>query len=203
MGVTDIASKLTDIEQFVLDRAKDHYELYGIEVQKLSGLYVSMPEEVQKAVDTRSAMQVTGTDYMTLKTGSALEGAANNPSGGGGLAGMGVGLGAGAGMGYMMMDTMARSQGAGGAQGQAPAGAPGTTTACIKCQAMIPTGTKFCPKCGAAQGMACPSCGAVVSAGDKFCGDCGAKVGALECPSCGKPVEAGDRYCPQCGHDMG
>ncbi len=200
MGVTDIASKLTEIEQFVLDRAVDHYEMYGLEIQKLSGLYVSMPEEVQKAVDTRSAMQVTGTDYMTLKTGSALEAAAENPSGGGGLAGMGVGLGAGAGMGYMMMDTVARGQGGGG--GQAPSGAPGTTAACVKCQAMIPVGTKFCPQCGGAQGAACPSCGASVDADDKFCGDCGANMGTRECPSCGKPVEAADKFCPGCGHTL-
>lgn len=203
MSVTDIASRLTEIEQWVLERSKDHFELYGMEIQKLSGLYVSMPEEVQKAVDMRSSMQVLGTDYMGYQTGQAVREAAANPSGGGGgLAGAGVGLGAGVGMGYMMMDSMAnRGQGGGGGQGMSQ---PPATAPCIKCQAMIPKGTKFCPQCGAVQGVACPSCNAVVSPGTKFCGECGAKLGGEEvpCPACGKPIKAGAKFCPECGQKM-
>ncbi len=203
MSVTDIASRLTEIEQFVLDRSKDHFQMYGLEIQKLSGLYISMPEEVQKAVDMRSSMQVLGTDYMGYQTGHAVREAANNPDGGagGGLAGAGVGLGAGMGMGYMMMDSMS-NRGRGG-QGQGQAVAPPSNTPCIKCQAMIPTGTKFCPQCGGAQGIACPSCGTSVDTGAKFCTDCGGELGgAGACPSCGSPVEAGVKFCPECGQKM-
>jgi membrane protease subunit (stomatin/prohibitin family) len=200
MGVVDIAANLTGIEQFVLDRCKDHFELYGIEIQKLSGLYVSMPEEVQKAVDSRASMQVLGTDYMGYQTAQAVREAAANPGGGGGgVAGAGVGLGAGLGMGYMMMDSMAR-QGQPGGPGQAgPA-----KVACVKCGGMIGVGSKFCPHCGETQGAACPSCKAVVGPAHNFCPSCGSKLGgaASACPSCGKPMEAGAKFCPECGHKM-
>ena len=199
MNVTDIASQLTEIEQFVLARSKDHYELYGLEVQKLSGLYISMPEEVQKAVDSRASMQVLGTDYMGYQTAQAVREAAQNPGGaGGGLAGAGVGLGAGVGMGYMMMDSMAK-QGEGVTQGRGPSPVP-----CIKCQAMIAPGSKFCPSCGAPQSATCPSCNAVVDPSAKFCGNCGGKLGgeASKCPGCGAPLSPGAKFCTECGHKM-
>ena len=201
MGVTDIAAHLTDIEQFVLDRAKDHYALYGLEIQKLSGLYVSMPEEVQKAVDARSSMQVLGTDYMGYQTAQAVREAAANPAGGGGgVAGAGVGLGAGLGMGYMMMDSMGRR---GGDPGEGAQGPP-SQSPCIKCGNMIATGAKFCPSCGAAQSASCPACEAAVAPDTKFCPNCGAKLGEapVKCPGCGKDVLPGVKFCPECGHDM-
>ncbi|MCU0853297.1 MAG: SPFH domain-containing protein, partial [Thermoplasmata archaeon] len=80
MGVADIASQLTNIEQVVLGRATQHFELYGISIDKLSGLYVSLPEEVQKAVDQRSSMQILGANYMQYQTGQAMREAAQNPS---------------------------------------------------------------------------------------------------------------------------
>jgi membrane protease subunit (stomatin/prohibitin family) len=202
LNVTDIAAHLTDIEQFVLDRTKDHFELYGIEVQKLSGLYISMPEEVQKAVDSRASMQVLGTDYMGYQTAQAVREAAANPSGGagGGIAGAGVGLGAGLGMGYMMMDSMGNRGGKPPAPGEAPAQAP-----CVKCGQMIPAGTKFCPHCGEGQTAQCPKCNAAIAPGTKFCPNCGAKFSdeaTMKCPSCGKDIPAGSKFCPDCGHKM-
>jgi membrane protease subunit (stomatin/prohibitin family) len=205
LAVVDIASQLTEIEQFVLTRAKDHFEMYGLEVQKLSGLYVSMPEKVQEAVDTRSSMQVLGTDYMGYQTGQALRDAAQQEGGGGGLVGAGMGLGAGAGMGYMMMDGMARqNQGPPGAQQQQGGGGGGAQVPCIKCQAMIPADTKFCPKCGAAQSETCPSCNAQLSPGTKFCSNCGAKTGGgpAKCDKCGVEVKPGAKFCPECGDTM-
>ncbi|UCC92624.1 MAG: SPFH domain-containing protein, partial [Thermoplasmata archaeon] len=199
LSVVDIASQLTEIEQFVLTRATDHFEQYGLEIDKLSGLYVSMPEKVQEAVDTRSSMQVLGTDYMGYQTGQALEAAANQEGGGGGgLTGAGMGLGAGAGMGYMMMDSMARQAGGPGAPQQAPAAAP--QVACVKCQAMIPAGTKFCPQCGAGQSEACPKCNAQIPPGTKFCPECGEKLGGApaKCDKCGAEVKPGAKFCPEC-----
>lgn len=203
MGVTDIAAHLTDIEQFVLDRTPDHFEMYGLKVEKLSGLYISMPEEVQKAVDARSSMQVLGTDYMGYQTAQAVREAAANPGGGGGgVAGAGVGLGAGLGMGYMMMDSMNRR---GGEPGQGGGGGAPPTAPCVKCGQMIPAGSKFCPHCGATQGATCPSCNASIKPGSKFCPNCGAKIGGEppKCPKCGAEVAPGAKFCPECGNKMG
>jgi len=201
IGVTDLASNLTNIEQFVLERAKDHFELYGIELQKLSGLYISMPEEVQKAVDARSSMQVLGTDYMGYQAGQAMREAAQNPSGGGSIAGAGVGLGAGMGMGYMMMDSMNRRQ---GPPGSAPV-AGGGNVPCTSCGQMIPPGSKFCPSCGATQATAkpCSKCGQPVPPTSKFCPNCGTVQGAnVKCPKCAAEAPAGTKFCPNCGSQM-
>jgi len=202
MGVADLASNLTNIEQAVLGKVKDHFDLYGVAVDKLSGLYVSIPEEVQKAVDQRASMNILGTNYMQYQTGQAMRDAAANPSGGGGLAGAGVGLGAGLGMGYQMVGSM--QQGAQQpAPGVAPAQAAMVMILCPKCNAQNPQGTKFCGSCGApmsADTAPCPKCSKPVPKSSKFCPECGAQTGgSKKCASCGVEVPAASKFCPECG----
>lgn len=192
LGVTDLAANLQEIEQVVLTKASPHFEPYGLEVQKVSGLYISMPEEVQKAVDARASMTVTGTDYIQYQTGQAMREAAQNPAGGG--AGAGVGIGAGIGMGYQMMETMRK-----------PA-APQQEKPCIKCGKPVPVSQKFCGECGARQeeGSPCSKCGAFVAKGSKFCPECGASLETgVKCPKCGAEVSKGNKFCPECGAKLG
>lgn len=202
MGVADIAANLTSIEQVVLSRTKDHFDLYGISIDKISGLYISMPEEVQKAVDTRSSMQILGANYMQYQTGQAMRDAAQNPSGG--AAAAGVGVGAGIGMGWTMMDTMRTSQVPPPGGGAAPAAAAALVI-CAKCNAQNPPGNKFCASCGAKMGPAtvpCPKCKAEVSEGSKFCPECGGPMAATKkCASCGAEVSAASKFCPECGKE--
>jgi len=170
LKVTDLAANLLNIEQEVLAAAPDNLGQYGVEINKISGLSVSLPEEVQQAIDTRSKMSVLGVNYMQYQTGQAIEDAAKNPSGGAGVfAGLGAGLGAGAAIGGQM--------GQGMMQGQ--------SKSCTNCGALIPLNTKFCPNCGASQvvaagpgsgGKFCPNCGAAVGADHKFCPNCGSKL---------------------------
>jgi len=198
MGVADIAANLTNIEQVVLQRCKDHFELYGLSVDKLSGLYASMPEEVQKAVDARSSMQILGTNYVQYQAGQAMREAAQNPSGG--AAAAGVGVGAGIGMGWMMTDVM-RQQPV--APGQAPAqAAVAPTVNCPKCNTPNPQTNKFCASCGGKLGpttIACPKCNAQMNEGSKFCPSCGAAMGAKKCPGCNADVPSSSKFCPECG----
>jgi len=200
MGVADLGANLTNIEQVVLSRAPDHFGLYGVLIDKISGLYISLPDEVQKAVDTRASMQVVGANYVQYQTGQAMREAATNPSGG--AAGAGVGVGAGIGMGWTMVDAM-RQTGQ-----QPPAGVPGgagggATVLCPKCGAPnLPT-AKFCAECGSKMLMnmvPCPQCGEKVQEGAKFCPSCGAAMNAVKkCPNCGAALKAGAKFCPECG----
>jgi membrane protease subunit (stomatin/prohibitin family) len=201
MGVVNLAANLKNIEQIFLEESKTDFEPYGIIVDKVSGLYINLPEEVQKAVDTRSSMSVLGTNYMGYQTGQAMREAAQNPSGG--VAGAGVGVGAGIGMGYMMMNQMGQA----GQQPPAPVMAAPTSPPpagahCVKCGAGVQQGAKFCPSCGAPQGSSCPKCGAALPPGAKFCPSCGASLQAA-CPKCGAKLEAGAKFCPQCGNSLG
>jgi len=200
MGVADIAANLTNLEQSVLSRTNDHFALYGVSVEKLSGLYISLPEDVQKAVDTKSSMTILGANYMQYQAGQAMREAAQNPSGG--TAAAGVGLGAGLGMGYTMVGAMQ--------QGMAPGPAPAQVAAvpliqCAKCGTANPPTNKFCASCGAKMGpttVPCPKCNAQVAEGTKFCPECGAPMAApatKKCPSCGVDAPTTSKFCPGCG----
>jgi len=205
MGVADLAANLTNIEQTVLAKTNDHFNLYGVGIDKLSGLYVSLPEEVQKAVDTRSSMTILGANYMQYQTGQAMREAATNPSGG--AAGVGVGVGAGIGMGYQMMGQMQQPMAQQPAQ---TAAAPAPMILCPKCGTANPPTNKFCASCGAKMGPAttpCPKCGAQVPEGTKFCPECGTSMVAAaapapamkKCPNCGVESPATSKFCSGCG----
>jgi membrane protease subunit (stomatin/prohibitin family) len=183
----------------VLSKTNDHFALYGVGIDKVSGLYVSLPDEVQKAVDTRASMQITGTNYVQYQSGQAMREAAVNPSGG--AAGVGVGLGAGMGMGYTMMDSMRA-----GGQQQAPGATPPQpqqVVLCPKCGATNAVGAKFCQGCGAklvVETVPCPKCGAQVNVDAKFCPECGNSMKATKkCPKCGTESPAGAKFCGECG----
>lgn len=192
--VTDFPSNLTNIEQAVLAMAPDHFAQYGVEINKIQGLNISLPDEVVQAVNTRSDMSVLGVNYLQLQAGKAMVDAAKNQGGVAGLgAGLGVGMGAGAGMGYGMMGPMAS-----GMQQAA-------THPCPKCGTMVPGDTKFCPNCGSpmtAGTVPCPKCGSQVPEGTKFCPNCGndmSKPATKKCASCGAEIPAGSKFCPECG----
>jgi membrane protease subunit (stomatin/prohibitin family) len=209
MKVTDLAANLTNIEQAVLALAPDNFGQYGVEINKISGLSISLPDEVQKAIDTRSTMSVLGVNYLQYQAGQAMVDAAKNPSGGAGAtAGIGVGLGAGAGMGYAV----------GGALTQGMMGGP--TKSCPSCGAMMPMNYQFCPNCGAtmatqqtqqqtqtqAAGITCPKCGSTIAKGAKFCPNCGAPAPKAEqttkCPNCGAEIKSSSKFCPECGKQL-
>ena len=203
MRVTDLASQVMTIEQAVLGFAPQHFGPLGVEINQIQGLSINLPDEVTKAVNTRSEMGVLGVNYMQYQAGQAMTTAAANPSGGAGaMAGAGVGLGAGLGMGYGMAGQM---------QG---AYAAGPSQQCSKCGTLVPAGNRFCPSCGnpmgaapaAAGGPPCPKCGQPTPSGVKFCPNCGASLAPApprKCPKCATEVPATSKFCPNCGQAMG
>ncbi|MBI1313322.1 DUF4339 domain-containing protein [bacterium] len=68
---------------------------YGLEVTQMMIVNVSLPEAVEKALDTRTSMGVIGdmNKFQAYQMGNALQAAAENPSGGGATEGMGLGMG--------------------------------------------------------------------------------------------------------------
>ncbi len=98
------------------------FESFGLELARFFIENVSLPEEVEKAIDQRSKLGVLGDrlgQYTQMQTAEAIGTAAANP---GGLAGAGVGLGAGVAMGQAMSQAMGPGA-AGGATAPPPPGA--------------------------------------------------------------------------------
>ena len=92
----DLASKYRelseDLRKLVCERIDDEY---GLEVPQLFIVNISLPEAVEKALDTRTSMAVIGdmNQFQQYQMGQAMVAAADNPSGGGAAAGMGLGMG--------------------------------------------------------------------------------------------------------------
>jgi membrane protease subunit (stomatin/prohibitin family) len=97
---------------------------FGLELARFFIENVSLPEEVEKAIDQRSKLGVLGDkmqQYTQMQAAEAIGKAAENP---GGLAGAGVGMGAGVAMGQMMGQAMAGAAAGAGAS-VAPPPPPG------------------------------------------------------------------------------
>ncbi len=83
----------------------DDFRASGLDLVDFFINAISLPDDVQKAVDERTSMQAIGDmgTYMQFKTARSIEEAAKQPSG---AAGSGVGFGAGIGLGMMMPGMM-------------------------------------------------------------------------------------------------
>ncbi len=209
MAVIDMPAYLEEMEQMLLARAKDDTERYGIEIMKITGLNINLPDKIQEAVDKRGELQALGVNYMQYQAGQAMEKAAENPGGAGQMASMGVGLGAGLGMGAGM--TGAVQSGMQPEQANAWGTQPGVAAQpqeqkprCPKCNDPYEPGSKFCDNCGhkLVNEVKCVKCDAMLKEGTKFCPECGAKQ-ALECPKCNAPLNPGAKFCNECGEKVG
>jgi membrane protease subunit (stomatin/prohibitin family) len=114
--VLDLAQNYQELSEqvrkLVVDRVDDEY---GLQIPQLYIVNISVPAEVEQALDARTSMGVIGdlTAYQQFQLGQAMPVAAANPAGG--LAGAGLGVG----MGMAMAGPMARGGVPGG-----PAPAP-------------------------------------------------------------------------------
>jgi membrane protease subunit (stomatin/prohibitin family) len=124
----DIASKYDELSAFGRGRIGPEFGAFGLELSKFFIENVSLPEEVEAAIDQRSKLGILGDrlgQYTQLQAADAMKVAAANP---GGVAGVGVGIGAGVAMGQAMGQAFGMSA-AGGAPGvPAPPPAPGGAT---------------------------------------------------------------------------
>ncbi len=103
----DLASNYLELSSAGRQVLAPEFGSFGLELARFVVENISLPEEVEKAIDQRSKLGVLGDrmgQYAQLQAAEAIGKAAENP---GGLAGAGVGLGAGVAMGQMMSQAMA------------------------------------------------------------------------------------------------
>jgi membrane protease subunit (stomatin/prohibitin family) len=111
VAVLDLATSYAELSEQVrlevMERVDDEY---GLDIPQLQIVNISLPPEVEKAIDTRSSMNAIGNmqQYQAYQMGNAMTIAAANPAGG--LAGAGVGLGMGMAMAGQMMPGMSGAQ---------------------------------------------------------------------------------------------
>jgi membrane protease subunit (stomatin/prohibitin family) len=122
----DISSKYDELSAFGRGRIGPEFGSFGLELSKFFIENVSLPEEVEAAIDQRTKLGVLGDrlgQYTQLQAADALKVAAANP---GGVAGVGVGIGAGVAMGQVMGTAFGMGGGAGAGGTAAPPPAPGS-----------------------------------------------------------------------------
>jgi membrane protease subunit (stomatin/prohibitin family) len=93
----DLAANYDQLGQFVLGRIAPEFTNYGLELTTILVENVSLPPEVEQALDRRSSMGVVGdlTKYAQFQAAEAMRAAASNPGGAGQAIGMMVGMGLG------------------------------------------------------------------------------------------------------------
>lgn len=100
--VLDISSNTDEVSKVITDKIKPEFTEIGLNLTKFLIENVSLPPEVEAALDKRSSMGIIGNlgAYTQFQAANAMEDAAKNPNGG--L----MGAGMGAGMGFGMMNQM-------------------------------------------------------------------------------------------------
>jgi membrane protease subunit (stomatin/prohibitin family) len=116
----DLGGLTNELGASVRNSVGADFNRLGLELTTFQILAITPPEEVQKAIDQRSAMGALGNmaTYTQYQAANAMRDAANNPSGGG--AATGAGLGAGMAMGQAMSQAFQSAQQAGQSAAQPP-----------------------------------------------------------------------------------
>jgi membrane protease subunit (stomatin/prohibitin family) len=140
--VLDMAANYDELGDKLKDRVKDDMEGYGIELRTLLVENISLPAQVEEALDKRTSMGVIGDldKYTQYQTAEAIGDMANSEGPGGMAAG-----GMGAGMGFAMANQIGQAL---NPQGQTPQGAGGQPGAAPP---PIPQGPKYFAAIGGEQ----------------------------------------------------
>lgn len=199
IAALDLAAHYEELGGVLRNKLDQEFKTFGLELTKFVIENISLPPEVEAAMDKRTSMGVIGdvNRYTQFQAADAMRDAAQNPSGG---AGLGAGLGAGFAVGNAMAGAMSNAMSQGSGAGTAP------TVKCAKCGAMTPTASKFCNECGAKMEVAaatvsatCIKCGANLHPGAKFCSECGSSQEKPKCSNCQSELAADAKFCKECG----
>lgn len=197
----DLAAQYKELGEAIRGKINVDFKTYGIEVTKFYVENISLPEEVEKALDKRASMGALGdaNRYMQFQAADALRDAAQNEGGG---AGLGAGLGAGFAVGNQMVNAFGGGQQGGQGGGQQTVQPQAQMIPCPSCGKQNVAGTKFCSDCGGKMEVAkvpCVKCGAELREGAKFCSECGSSQAKPKCTNCQAELNPGAKFCPECG----
>jgi membrane protease subunit (stomatin/prohibitin family) len=120
IALLDLASRYRDLGNTIRSAMVEDLDRLGLELPQLLIENVSLPEEVETALDKRASMGILGNmqQYAQFQAANAIEASANNPNGGGTPA---LDFGVGIAMGQQLMGAMAQPA---AVQAAAPAAPP-------------------------------------------------------------------------------
>ena len=178
VSALDLAGNTLEFNQIVKATIQNKFKEIGLQLTNLFIENMSVPKEVEAAIDERSKLGILGdkTDVMMkIAAAEAMKDAAKNEGMGGAFMGAGVGIGAGAGMGSVFAEAFKSTS------NNQPTQQPTTTNSSRKC----------------------PSCNADISSTAKFCPECGSPIPTRKfCSNCGKELNSSTKFCPECGHKL-
>lgn len=199
----DLAAQYKELGEAIRAKINEDFGSYGLQVTKFYVENISLPPEVEEAMDKRASMGALGdaNRYMQFQAADAMRDAAQNEGGG---AGLGAGLGAGFAVGNQMAGAFGAQQGGQGQQQQQQGGGgqQASTVPCPTCGKQNAAGVKFCSDCGGKMEVAkvpCVKCGAELREGAKFCSECGSSQEKQKCANCQHELLPGAKFCPECG----
>jgi membrane protease subunit (stomatin/prohibitin family) len=107
--VLDLASNYDELSKFISNKINPEFQELGVEVTKLLIENISLPPEVEAALDKRSSMGIIGNlgAYSQFQAANSMEKAAEN---GNSIMGAGVGMGMGFGMANQMGNMYQQNQ---------------------------------------------------------------------------------------------
>jgi membrane protease subunit (stomatin/prohibitin family) len=175
IAALDLASNYDELAKFTRVKLNDEFKTFGLELTKFVIENISLPQEVEAAMDKRTSMGVIGDvgRYAQFQAADAMRDAAQNPGGG---AGTGVGLGAGFALGNAMAGAMsdAMKQSNQGSTRQLH-----RRRQVCRVQSVV-TRTRLARSSARSavrsKGQRLANCQAELSPGAKFCNECGQKV---------------------------
>ena len=191
--VAQLSGNYKLIDKEVVEEANKDFASLGLTIISFNIQNISLQEEYQKAMRTRSSVNIMGgmENYRQVETLDALKTAADNQGGG---AGVFVGMGAGMGLGNMMGQTLTQ-----------PVQQPQPTQ---PNNAYPQTLGAYQNQSGSA--IICSACKKELPQAAKFCGECGAKAEQVPqkqpkknfCIECGNENIPNTNFCSKCGHKM-
>ncbi|WP_238884023.1 SPFH domain-containing protein [Clostridium sp. YIM B02551] len=201
ISILDISSSYDELGKMTLEKLQTTFNAMGLQLSSFYVENISVPEEVEKAIDKKSTMGIYGdlNKYTKFQTAEAIKDAAQNPGQGG--INMGMGLGAGAAFGAIMTESLKRE----------PEAINSTQSnvnvmQCPSCGHKIPIDSRFCTECGKSimpPKAKCLKCNAEIEESMKFCPICGTQQKReTVCGKCGKKVPLGVKFCSECGEKI-
>lgn len=160
MSVLDFAVKYREIAKAVQEKVNKNAEEIGIEFSNIIIENISLPEDVEKMIDTKSSVGVVKNDfqnYSKFETIQAMKEASKQSND---LAGIGASFVLGNEMAKNLMNENNNIK-----------------IRCPECNSLNDDNSKFCSNCGSRLNKEhiCKECGTKLNDTDKFCSNCGAK----------------------------